>query len=248
MATAFALVVSANPVTIQQFSLALRKLSILPDACQEAAGAVCLLNSRKFDAVFVDLGLGVQSGVILDEVRLSPSNRTAVTFGIGDTDPAGTAALRKKSQFVFERPLSAQSIQKTLRPAYGLILRERRRYFRCPVSIPVIIQSDSVREVQCNSANISGGGMALSAQVPLVLGENVRVRFTLPDHDTPVLAESKICWLKAGEFGVRFVSVSDDHRSELQAWLSQKLEQILPEFVARQFQDAGKFVPDDLGD
>jgi PilZ domain len=240
MAVGIALLVSADPVAIQQFSHALQVLSISPDVCREIPVALGLLKSRKFDAVIVDLELGEQSGMILDEVHLSSSNRTAVTFGIGDNDAAGTAAFRKKSQFVFERPLSAQSIHQTLRPAYGLILRERRRYFRYPVAIPVIVQRESKREVRCNSVNISGGGMALSTQVPLVPGENVRVRFTLPDHEEPMLAESTICWSKTDHLGVRFVSVSDDHKSELQAWLSQKLEQILPEFVADQFRKADR--------
>ena len=131
-----------------------------------------------------------------------------------------------------------QSIHKTLKPAFGLILRERRRYFRHPISLPVIIQRQSRQEVRCNSVNISVGGMALSTQVPLVAGENVRVQFTLPDHEAPVLAESTICWSKTGHLGVRFVSISDEHKSELQVWLSQKLEQVLPEFVAEQFRKA----------
>jgi diguanylate cyclase (GGDEF)-like protein/PAS domain S-box-containing protein len=236
MSIGLALLVSADPVTIQQFSLALRELSISPDACQNAASAGLLLKSRKFDAVIVDLQLGEQSGHILDEARLSPSNRTAVTFGIGDNDAKVTSAFRKKSQFVFERPLSAQSIHKTLKPAYGLILRERRRYFRYPVSIPVIIRSESMQEVWCDSVNISGGGMALSTQVPLLPGESVRVQFTLPDHTVPFFAESTICWSKTGHLGVRFVSMSDEQKSELQVWLSQKLEETLPEFVAEQFR------------
>jgi CheY-like chemotaxis protein len=236
MAVGLALLVSADPVAIQQFSHALRELSITPEICREVPAAVGLLNRRKFDAVIVDLQLGEESGLILDEVHLSSSNRTAVSFGIGDNDAAGTAAFRKKSQFVFERPLSAQSIHNTLKPAYGLILRERRRYFRYPVSMPVIIQRQSRQEVRCNSVNISGGGMALSTQVPLVPGESVRVQFTLPDHQAPLLADSTICWSKTGHLGVRFVSVSDDHNSELQAWLSEKLEQILPEFVVDKFR------------
>jgi diguanylate cyclase (GGDEF)-like protein/PAS domain S-box-containing protein len=236
MSIGLALLVSADPVTIQQFSLALRELSILPDACQDAASAGLLLKSRKFDAVIVDLQLGEQSGHILDEARLSPSNRTAVMFGIGDNDAKVTSAFRKKSQFVFERPISAQSIHKTLKPAYGLILRERRRYFRYPVSIPVIIRSESMQEVWCNSVNISGGGMALSTQVPLLPGESVRVQLTLPDHTVPFFAESTICWSKTGHLGVRFVSISDEQKSELQVWLSQKLEETLPEFVAEQFR------------
>jgi ActR/RegA family two-component response regulator len=238
MQVGLALLVSADPVAIQQFSHALQELSISPDVCREIPAAIGLLNRRKFEAVIVDLQLGGQSGMILDEVHLSTSNRTAVTFGIGDNDAAGTAAFRKKSQFVFERPLSAQSIHKTLKPAYGLILRERRRYFRYPVSIPVIIRRESRQEVRCNSVNISGGGMALGTQVPLPPGESVRVQFTLPDHEAPVVAESTICWSKTGHLGVRFESISDEHKSELQVWLSQKLEQTLPEFVADQFRKA----------
>jgi len=238
MSIGLALLVSADPVTIQQFSLALRELSILPDACPDAASAALLLKRRKFDAVIVDLQLGGRSGHILDEASLSPSNRTAVTFGIEDNDAEVTSPFRKKSQFVFERPLSAESIHKTLKPAYGLILRERRRYFRYPVSIPVIIRSESMQQVSCNSVNISGGGMALSTQVPLLPGENVRVQFTLPDHTVPLFAESTICWSKTGQMGVRFVSISDARESELQVWLSQKLEETLPEGVAGQFRTA----------
>jgi DNA-binding NtrC family response regulator len=128
------LLASDDPVTIQQFSNALKELAISPDVCREVPAAVGLLNRRKFDAVIVDLRLGKQAGLILDEARLSPSNRKAVTFAINGSDAEGTA-FRKKTAFVFERPLSAKSISATLRPAYGLILRERRRYSGVP-SLP----------------------------------------------------------------------------------------------------------------
>jgi len=237
MAIAHALLVSADPVTINQFSHALQELSVSPDVCREVPAAVGLLNRRKFDAVIVDLQLGEQSGLILDELHLSASNRTAVTFAITGNDAEGTA-LRKRSGFVFERPLSKQSIRNTLNPAYGLILRERRRYFRCPISIPVTILRQSMPEVRCYSVNISEGGMAVSTLVPLSPGEEVQVQFTLPDYKIRFLAESKICWLKAGHLGVRFVTLSGEQKSELQDWLSQKLEEMLPEFVARKFQKA----------
>jgi diguanylate cyclase (GGDEF)-like protein/PAS domain S-box-containing protein len=236
MSIGLALLVSADPATVQQFSLALRELSMSPEACQDVASAGLLLKNRKFDAVIVDLQLGEQSALILDEVRLSSANRTAVTFGISDNE-AERIGFEKKAEFVFKRPLSAKSIRNTLRPAYGLILRERRRYFRCAVSIPVIIRRESVPEVWCNSVNISEGGMALSMPVPLVAGEIVRLQFTLPDHTVPFLAESTICWSNTGHLGIRFVSISDEQKAELQVWLSQKLEETLPEFVAEQFRE-----------
>ncbi len=229
------LLASDDQVTIQQFNLALGELSISPDVCREVPVAVGLLDRRKFDAIIVDLQLGEQAGLILDQARLSPSNRKAVTFAISAGDAEGTA-FRKRSEFVFERPLSAKSIRGTLRPAYGLILRERRRYFRCPVSTPVVILRRSKPDVRCNSVNVSEGGMALSTIVPLSSDEKVHVQFTLPGHEVPFLVDSTICWLKTGHIGLRFVSLSQEHKSALQGWLSRKLEEMLPEFVAGQFR------------
>jgi hypothetical protein len=96
--------------------------------------------------------------------------------------------------------------------------------------------------------NISEGGMAVSTLVPFDAGEDVKVQFTLPGHKVPFLAESKICWLQTGHLGVRFVSLSRERKSELQEWLSQKLEEALPESVARQFQKAESSSPEILAD
>jgi hypothetical protein len=104
MAIAFALLASADPVTIQQFSLALRELSISPDVCQGETAAISLSTRRKFDTVIVDLELGDQCGPILDAVRLSASNRTAVTCAIGGSDVDATGAFRRRTGFVFGRP------------------------------------------------------------------------------------------------------------------------------------------------
>jgi len=237
MAVAVALLVSTDPATIQQVSYSLEELAISPDVSPEVPASIHLLNRRKFDAVIVDLQLGEQSGLILDEARLSPSNRTTVTFAIS-SDADTTAAFRKKASFVFERPLSAKAVRTTLKSAYGLILRERRRYFRCPVSLPIVILRRTLPEVRCTSVNISDGGMAVSTFVPLSPGEEVRVQFTLPDNEKPFLVESRICWWKADHLGVRFVSVSPERKTELQDWLSRKLEETLPESVAGRFQRA----------
>lgn len=80
--------------------------------------------------------------------------------------------------------------------------------------------------------------MAVSTEVVFLPGENVQVQFTLPDHDAQFLAQSTICWSKAGSYGIRFLSVSDENKSQLQTWLSEKLEETLPEFVAKQFRKA----------
>jgi hypothetical protein len=100
----------------------------------------------------------------------------------------------------------------------------------------VVILRQANPEVRCNSVNVSEGGMALTTSIALVPGENVHVQFTLPGHEVPFLAESTICWWKTGHLGIRFPSISQEHKSELQGWLSRKLEEMLPEFVAGKFQ------------
>jgi len=238
MAIAAALLVSSDPVTIQQFGQALQELSISSAVCQQVSTSIRLLNSRKFDAVIVDFQLGKGSAEVLDAVRTSSSNRTAVTFAISNSAAEVMEAFHRGSGLVFERPLSRQSIASTLKPAYGLILRERRRYFRCPISVPIVILRPDHTEVRCYCLNISEGGMAVSTFVPLSAGEAVQVQFTLPERTLPFQAEAKICWYKTGHIGVRFVSLPSARLLELQDWLARKLEEMLPECVAGKFRQA----------
>jgi hypothetical protein len=62
----------------------------------------------------------------------------------------------------------------------------------------------------------------VSTFIPLSTGEDVQVRFGLPDHKEEFLAEAEICWLKTGHLGVRFVSLSPDRKSDLQEWLASE--------------------------
>src|ERR1035441_3478426 len=110
MSIGLALLVSTDPLTIGKVSIALEEFSLSPDVCRGMQESIRLLNRRKFEAVIVDLQLGEECGLILDEVHVSPSNRTAVTFAIGGSDVDSTASFRRKTSFVFERPLSMQFI------------------------------------------------------------------------------------------------------------------------------------------
>ena len=59
------------------------------------------------------------------------------------------------------RPLSKEAMEKVLKVSYGSIVPERRRYFRCPVQIPVLIQDASMPEISSTVVNISAGGSEL---------------------------------------------------------------------------------------
>src|SRR5580692_163827 len=174
------LLVSNDAATIEQLRESMRQLAMSPEICADVHIALHLLDQRKFEAVMVDLQVGGQASRILEKVRLSPSNRTAVLFTISSTDAETASAFKAGSHFVLTRPLSPASIDRNLKVAYGLIVRERRRYFRCPVEIPAVVSADAEPQIHGQTVNISEGGMAISAPVSLGTGVKVQVEFTLP--------------------------------------------------------------------
>jgi CheY-like chemotaxis protein len=236
VAIAGALLVSNDAVTIQQLKESMQQLAMSPEVCGDVQAALTLLNRRKFEAVIVDLQMGSQVNEVLERVRLSPSNRTAVVFTVSDSDAETSGAFKAGSNFVLRRPLTLPSLGRSLRVAYGLILRERRRYFRCPVKIPVAICRPGMPEIHGQSLNISESGIAIAALALLPPGAKVQLRFILPSQELRFVVGAAICWCKESFLGLQFSSVPPPLASVLQEWLLQRLEENLPESLADQFR------------
>jgi ActR/RegA family two-component response regulator len=232
------LLVSNDAATIEQLQETMRNFAMLPELCDDVPTSLVLLNQSKFETVIVDLRLGGQVSSVVEKVRSSRSNRTAVVFTVSDSDSETAGAFKAGSNFVLRRPLSSTSISRSLKVAYGLILRERRRYFRCPVKIPVAICRRGLPEVQGETVNISENGMAVAASAALAPGVEVQMHFALPDRESRFMVEATICWCKTTfHLGLQFTTLSPRLTSELQEWLLQQLEQSLPQSLANQFRN-----------
>src|SRR6202011_2965261 len=149
---------------------------------------------QKFEAVVVDLELGDSAKTVLREVYLSPSNQTAVTFMIASRNAGKDSGMSMGSTFTFVRPLSVESISLTLKAAYGLIVRERRRYFRFPLAGPAFLRTAEGKEVESQTVNIGEGGMGLHASHPFKAKEKALVRFTFSGQLSQFSAELDVCW------------------------------------------------------
>jgi CheY-like chemotaxis protein len=227
------LLVSNDSTAIEQVAEAMQRFAIATEVCNDVNMALSLLNRQKFEAVVVDFGLE-RAGEILEQVRLSSSNRTAITLAITNSQEPG--ALRIQPNFMVAKPLSESSVERTLKAAFGLIVRERRRSFRCPVTIPAVILSNG-KEADCKVVNISEGGMAIAESPSLKPGVQVRVLFTLPGQSDRFAFESEVCWYdEKGRAGLRSLIIPSEQRSTLQNWLGAKLEEDLPESVAVRFR------------
>src|SRR4029077_7325288 len=170
------LLVSTESGAIQMVTGGTQQLAIMTEVCPDVSLAFRLLDGKKFEAVIVDFGLS-QADQMLERVRLSEINRTAVTFAM--TDPLQPPGFEIQPNFVIEKPLSANLFGRTLKAAFGLMVRERRRYFRCPTAIPAVVHTNG-KEFSCHLVNLSKRGMAVTELPSLKPGTQLRVLFTLP--------------------------------------------------------------------
>jgi len=124
-----------------------------------------------------------------------------------------------------------------LKVSFGLIVRERRRYFRCPISIPATLRSDEFGSVSCQVINISEGGMAMNSPAKFRMKLHADVGFEIPSQLSRQTVKSEIVWCDdSGRVGIRFLSQTAQQKVELQGWLAQQLEDSFPEGVLKTFQ------------
>jgi len=239
---AHSLLACKDPAIIEQMTGAMDRLAIATEVCVDLASARKVLHSRKFDVLAIDFDLGKQAPGLLGEIRLSPSNRTAPTIAITRTPAELALAYCAGSNFVLQKPLSPELVNRMLNAGYGLVVRERRRYFRCRVRARVKVRRVDIRETQCHTVNVSEGGMEIiSAPAKLVPGMRVHVEFSLPGRVATFAAVCETRWRNTqGRAGLRFLLMPLEQRCDLQEWLTEKLEESLPESVAERFRDASE--------
>jgi hypothetical protein len=96
-----------------------------------------------------------------------------------------------------------------------------------------------MQDVHCQTVNISEGGMAISTSVPFKPDLRTIPQFQLPGLLHQFAPESECCWYdEKGYAGLRFDFFPLQQKSDLQEWLSRKLEESLPEAVAERFRQA----------
>jgi len=227
-----ALLISKDPIISHQLSTSMQRFAITAELCTDPVAAAQLVNTRKFDAIIVDVTLNDSAAHVLENVRGSRSNHNAVTFAVVDGSTRQLAR-RLKAQFVLDRDSSGAVLSNVFRAALGLIIRERRRYYRCPLDLPAKIALEGESEARCKIINISEGGAAIQANVNFKPDSQVRIAFNLGSFFT---IGSEICWCDNNRrSGLRFHSWPAEQRPNLQEWLARQLEQTLPERVAKLF-------------
>jgi|SRR6267142_5794293 len=202
----------------------LEKLSIHVEVSAAAKSGAEILSAAKFDAVLVDCD-DLHDGIeVLRNLRQTPSNRTSVSFAILNGKTTTHQAFEMGANFVLQKPITTAGTLRCLHTALSFMVREKRRYFRCPVEIPVVLQFNQGEEMKVTATNLSEGGMALHFEGTLARNPISKVRFTLPNTKIAMEPKGEIAWADGlDRAGIKFVEVPDRSREQLEEWVLRRI-------------------------
>jgi DNA-binding response OmpR family regulator len=201
---------------------ALEKLSIEMEVCSASDMGQEILSYEHFDAIVVDCEGWPDGEGVIRGLRKGRSNANSVMFALIRGETSTQTAFEWGASFVLQKPLSPLSVTRSFHAALGLMIRERRRYFRHPVEMLITLQTENGKEQVATAINLSEGGMAVSCDEPPPAGK-LKLEFFLPGTQTPVTAQGELAWVAGNQGGIRFHWLAHHSRDALQKWLGQQM-------------------------
>ena len=144
------LAITRDQQSVEVLRRALEQFSTTLEVCPGLNSGREVLRSEKYDGVIVDCD-DLQGGLqLLEELRRTTSNKSSVCFAMlnGSTTKK---AFEMGANFVLQKPLLPLSTLRCFSAAFGQMTREKRRYFRVPVEMPVKVvfgEKDELRAIQ----------------------------------------------------------------------------------------------------
>lgn len=198
-----------------------------------------LMNRGRFDLAVYDL----HTPGAIELAAPAKKNKPGVVFAILDDSKAASIS-DKRIHFSLQKPLTADLFSKSVKAAYGLVVREKRAAFRHPVQIVpssvTVVDAEEKRSLENASIlNLNYMGLCLSARGHLPQGAILQINFALPESKELVHVTATVVWTHvSGRVGVKFVSILAEERRKLQDWLDSMLSwdfELLTRATPRQY-------------
>src|SRR5579871_1307369 len=213
-----ALLVSSDDAAADVLGRVLSGFEIAMDRSTDPETTLARIQQQKFDALIVDFDEPKLADDVLAEAKKLGSAPLSIAL-VADTQKV-RQILSGGAHFVLYKPLSDDAAKAGLRPAAGLLSRERRRAFRVPVQAAVEITLADGRKADGILLDISETGMDVLTAESQTEGAVLSFRFQLPDGALEVRAKGEVAWATSnGQTGVRFVDLADPVSAKLKEWL-----------------------------
>ena len=188
-----------------------------------------LIAKQKYDAVIIDCD-DMENGIgILKTLRQSQSNVKSVAFAVVNGKTTTQEAFQSGANFVLQKPVTPLHAARCFNAALNFMVRERRRYYRQPVDMPLRISLPNSQDVTGAATNVSEGGMAIRVHGKLLKDAQAKFSFTLPGTNTSLELKGQVAWGDdGGQAGIRFVEVPQSSQYQLEKWLTDRLQEEIP--------------------
>jgi DNA-binding response OmpR family regulator len=223
------LLISQDAALLGVLRPTLGKIAVNVQVCGDIKPASDLLAKHKFDAVIVDCDDLPGGDDLLKSIRKTHSNARSVSFAVLNGKTSTQEAFQSGANFVLQKPLTPLHATRCFNAALNFMVRERRRYFRHPVEMPVRIILPNTPELNATSTNVSEGGMAIRLVGKLSRDADVKLQFSLPGSNTSLELKGEIAWADGtGHAGIRFVGVPQSSQYQLDKWLTERMQNEMP--------------------
>ncbi|MGD1078083.1 MAG: response regulator [Candidatus Sulfotelmatobacter sp.] len=218
----------------------LNQLQVTPKIVGGCDAALAMIQQHEFDVIIVDWREIDNLGDFLSALRKSKLNHECVLVAIMRDLLDLRQAFAAGVHFLIHKPASAVQIERCLRAAYCATVVRRRKHHREKVDIVASLSTRMEPFTEATVVNLSEGGMGLRTDshhemmgVTLSPGEEVDLRFALPETDSILHTTGRVVWTTTQACGIRFSYVPDDERAVLEQWLTACVERSLAELCVR---------------
>jgi len=218
-----ALVLTHDAGMVGVFTGLFHELGVVTENCGDELKAAKALSRSKVEALVLDFDNMPASFLMIKTLREGRSNKSAVILAVATDSGMKQRALDQGTNFVFERPFDLPQMKEALQTAYGLMLRDRKQYFRLAIELEVSIQTSSGMKLRGTIINISRNGMAVFTPSPINTGESLEIGFDIAEADLSVSAEGTVVWDdRHGKAGICFQCASPNVQNRFQGWLDDE--------------------------
>jgi CheY-like chemotaxis protein len=226
-----ALLLSTDKTAHTLLQRVLGNVGIRTEVCPAPAAGLRLLKSKKFEGIIVDCDDIDCGSDLLSILRGEGLTRNAIVFAIVDGSTSMSDAFNMGANFVLEKPLTVERTTRCFKAACGLMVGERRRYYRHGVDIPVYLDFPKFPNAIAHMQDLSQGGTMLRCELPLELDMQGTFRFTLPETRANITGACEVAWKSEDRLGLRFNNISKSTQAALEMWLNWKFLERFPNAV-----------------
>jgi len=189
------------------------------------------LREEKVDGLFVDVRMPHLDGFELTRLtRESGLNAQVPIVMLTGLDDAET--MRKGfevgASFFLGKPFTRDRVDNLYAATRGPMLREKQRYLRlpCRTTVNCVWGPHGQGNFKSSSVDISEEGMSLSPSGGLDAGQEVSMRFALPDTPRPLHVKARVARLvPPNGIGVRFTELTPEDKEAILHYMAVRTKE-----------------------